>query len=144
MVLQEPGPKYSRQSSVNNFRKGINMSNNHKYDHFDQSIMDGLEKKLSDFTELETTSEIFAMLSNPTRLRILFILSETGICCVNHLAETMGIGLSATSHHLRKLRDRRIVKTERNGLNIYYSITDSKEIRNAHRFAGQILGIKND
>jgi len=113
-------------------------------DQLDQSIIDGMIKKLSDTTELETTAEIFAMLGDPTRLKILYILSETGKCCVGHLAEMMGIDISATSHHLRKLRDHRIVKTKRDGLNIYYSIADGKEIHNAHRFTDQIWRLKAD
>lgn len=120
------------------------MPNNHKCDHLDQSLMDGVKKQLSDLTELEPAAKIFAMLGDPTRLRILYILSETGKCCVGHLSEMMGLGVSATSHNLRKLRDRRIVKTKRDGLNIYYSITNDKEIHNAHRFACQILGINTD
>ncbi|NQT98245.1 MAG: winged helix-turn-helix transcriptional regulator [Candidatus Marinimicrobia bacterium] len=118
------------------------MKDNHKCAHLDQSILEELKGEVSDFPKLESASETFAMLGDPTRLRILFTLSKTGQCCVYHLAEIMGMGVSAISHHLRKLRDRRLVTTQRDGLNIYYSVSKSDEAKGACNLARKILGVK--
>ncbi|MFH1852320.1 MAG: metalloregulator ArsR/SmtB family transcription factor, partial [Candidatus Neomarinimicrobiota bacterium] len=93
--------------------------------------MDNLKVKVNDFPELEMAAETFAMFGDLSRLRILYILYETGQCCVYHLAEMMGMGVSAVSHHLRKLRDRKLVKKQRDGLNIYYSIATGEEAAGA-------------
>ena len=118
------------------------MTDNHKCAHLDQSIMDKLKEELSDFPELESASETFAMLGDPSRLRILYTLSQTDQCCVYHLAEIMGMGVSAISHHLRKLRDRRLVTTQRDGLNIYYSVAIGDEAKGACNLARKILGVE--
>ncbi len=118
------------------------MTDNHKCAHLDQSIMDGIKNHLKDFPELDRATETFAMLGDPTRLRILYTLAQTDQCCVYHLAEIMGMGVSAISHHLRKLRDRRLVSTQRDGLNIYYSVAKGDEAKGACNLARKILGVE--
>ncbi len=120
------------------------MADTHKCAHLEQSVMDDLKEKLSDYPELDDASSTFAMLGDPTRLRILYTLSITDQCCVYHLSEILGMGVSAISHHLRKLRDRRLVKTKRDGLNIYYSVATGEEATSACSIAQQILGIKEE
>lgn len=117
------------------------MSENHKCHHLPQAQMDAVAKKLQDFPELDRASATFAMLGDPTRLRILYTLSNTKQCCVYHLAEILGMGVSAVSHHLRKLRDRNLVDTTRDGLNIYYSVAERDEAEQACKLANSILGI---
>ena len=53
-------------------------------------------------------AELFKILGDPTRLKIVEILLENEMC-VNHIAETMGMGQSAISHQLRVLRQARLV-----------------------------------
>ena len=101
--------------------------------------MDAVKKEIDTNEDMEGISDTFAMLGDLSRLKILYTLSKTGQCCVYHLAEIMGMGVSAVSHHLRKLRDRNLVKTQRDGLNIYYSISGSPEARGACDFAKGIL-----
>ena len=118
-----------------------NVGDKHKCEHLEQSLMDDIKDELVNHTELDRASETFAMLGDPTRLKILYTLSKTGECCVYHLAEILGMGVSAVSHHLRKLRDRRLVKTRRDGLNIYYSIASSEEASGACKIAQSILNV---
>lgn len=61
------------------------------------------------------------MLSQPMRLRILCILLE-GQHSVLDLADQVGLSQPAMSHHLKKLRDSGLVKTERDRQTIYYSL----------------------
>ncbi len=118
------------------------MTENHKCEHLDQQVMDNIKKYIADYPELDQAAQTFAMLGDSSRLRILYTLSQTGQCCVYHLAEIMGMGVSAVSHHLRKLRDRRLVVNQRDGLNIYYSISKSDEAKSACKMAKQILKVK--
>lgn len=67
--------------------------------------------------------EAFEALANPTRAQILYALL-TGPLCVRDLAVLVGLSESAISHQLRILRDRRLVKSRRDGTVIYYAVDD--------------------
>jgi DNA-binding transcriptional ArsR family regulator len=69
-------------------------------------------------------ADLFASLSDPTRLLILATLldGETG---VGELVERIGISKSAVSHQLRGLRDRRIIRTRREGRRIFVNLDDA-------------------
>jgi len=69
-------------------------------------------------------AELFASLSDPTRLLILANLLD-GEIGVGELVERIGISKSAVSHQLRGLRDRRIIRTRREGRRIYVSLDDA-------------------
>ena len=66
-------------------------------------------------------AELFKTLGDPTRLKIVEILLENEMC-VNHIAETMGMGQSAISHQLRVLRQARLVTYRKEGKTAYYSL----------------------
>lgn len=68
-------------------------------------------------------AELFRAFSDTSRVRILSALLD-GEKNVSALAELVGITESAVSHHMRGLRQTRIVTARRNGKEVYYSITD--------------------
>ena len=70
-----------------------------------------------------TASNVFRVLGDPSRLKILLALME-GELCVYHIVEVCGGNQSAVSQQLRVLKDNRIVKSRREGQNILYSIAD--------------------
>ena len=59
-------------------------------------------------------AELFKILGDPTRLKIVELLLESEMC-VNHIAETMEMGQSAISHQLRVLRQARLVTYRKMG-----------------------------
>lgn len=64
---------------------------------------------------------------NNVRLKILFLLYEEKQLCVCDLSDIMGMGISAISQHLRKLKDRNLIETERQAQTIFYSLTKTYE-----------------
>jgi ArsR family transcriptional regulator len=68
-------------------------------------------------------AETFRVLADPTRVRILYLLSQAELC-VHDLAQLLGITQPATSHHLRILRMQGLVRTRRKGRAIYYALDD--------------------
>lgn len=70
---------------------------------------------------LSLVVETFEALSDPTRARILCALSRRRLC-VRDLAVLVGVSESAVSHQLRFLRTRRLVKGQREGTIIHYSL----------------------
>jgi DNA-binding transcriptional ArsR family regulator len=69
-------------------------------------------------------AQTFQALADPTRARIVYALTR-GEHSVGALAAAVGVSPSATSHHLRSLRELRIVKFRRDGNRIYYAVDDA-------------------
>jgi ArsR family transcriptional regulator len=69
-------------------------------------------------------ADIFRMLGEPSRLKIVLALMQ-GECCVYHLVEAVGGTQSGVSHQLRVLKDNKIVKSRRAGQSVFYSIADA-------------------
>jgi ArsR family transcriptional regulator len=72
-------------------------------------------------------SHICEGLADPKRVLILYLLSY-GSRNVTELAEALGAPQPTVSHHLKVLRDRGLVETERDGTAIYYSLADRRTI----------------
>ncbi len=70
-------------------------------------------------------ADVFALLGEPGRLRLLFALVEGGELCVCDLAASAGMSESSVSHALRLLRAHRIVSVSRRGRMAYYSLDDA-------------------
>jgi ArsR family transcriptional regulator len=68
-------------------------------------------------------ADTFSALGDPTRVRILDVLSH-GELCVCDLAAVLGLSQSAVSHQLRLLRGIRLVKPRRDGRIVFYSLDD--------------------
>lgn len=68
--------------------------------------------------------ELFAALSDPTRLRILDALVRAEALCVCDLCALLDLRQSNVSHQLRLLRTLRLVRNARVGRNVYYSLDD--------------------
>lgn len=72
-------------------------------------------------------AEICKTLANPKRLEIIAALKE-GELSVGELVERLGITKANISQHLSVLRQRKVVSTRRDGVNIFYSINNPKII----------------
>ncbi len=68
-------------------------------------------------------SDLFKTLGDSTRVRIVSALIS-GELCVCDIAAVLEMSVSAVSHQLRVLRQAKIVRTRRDGKQIYYSIED--------------------
>jgi DNA-binding transcriptional ArsR family regulator len=73
--------------------------------------------------DVEGLTEIFRVLGDPTRVRILDALSRDELC-VGDLADLLGATESAISHQLRLLRNTRVVRARRAGRMIFYTLDD--------------------
>lgn len=73
--------------------------------------------------EVAGLSEIFRLLGDETRIKILYLLAHRELC-VCDLASLLDMSLPAVSHHLRLLKALRLVKYRRDGKMVYYSLDD--------------------
>jgi ArsR family transcriptional regulator len=69
-------------------------------------------------------AELFRAFSDTSRVRILSAIIEQEVN-TSALAQLIGISESAISHHMRGLRQMRLVQSRRDGKEVYYSVTDS-------------------
>jgi DNA-binding transcriptional ArsR family regulator len=82
--------------------------------------------KYSDILDLRTAADLaqlFGALSDPTRLRLISVLT-LGEQNVGALAAAVGLSESAVSHQLRLLRSLRLVRSRRDGRQIFYCLDD--------------------
>lgn len=76
----------------------------------------------SEYVELAV--EVFAMLADATRVRIVLALRNSGEMSVNHLADVVDKSPAAVSQHLAKLRLARMVTTRQDGTRVFYRLAD--------------------
>lgn len=87
---------------------------------------DAVEKIIKDILPDETIislSEVFKALGDPTRLKIIYVLSKHQLC-VCDIADLLNMSQSAISHQLRVLRGLRLVKFRKEGKQAIYSLDD--------------------
>lgn len=78
------------------------------------------------FKAYNQTAETLKAIAHPVRLCIIKGLLEKGSCNVSFMQDCLDLPQSTVSQHLQKLRALGIVETERNGLEINYSVKDEK------------------
>ncbi len=89
----------------------------------ESDAIEALRDHLIDTQTAMSLAEIFKALSDPTRLRLISLLTENEVC-VHTLEEVMGMTQSAVSHQLRYLRQLGIVRYRKEGRHVYYALDD--------------------
>jgi DNA-binding transcriptional ArsR family regulator len=69
----------------------------------------------------------YALLAGETRLKIISLLGDNGELCVCDLASVLEMTPAAVSQHLSRLRSGRLVQSRRDGMTIYYRLTERAE-----------------
>lgn len=84
-----------------------------------------IKRNLMEQKGLQTLADLLALAGSIQRLRILYLVHAHKEMCVCDLAEVLELTDSAVSQHLRKLKDRNLVKNRRKGQTIYYSLVQN-------------------
>jgi ArsR family transcriptional regulator len=84
---------------------------------------DVTERLRGSLFEVSGLSELFRVLADETRTRILYLLSQEELC-VYDIAQVMEMTLPAVSHHLRLLKTMRLVRSRRSGKHVFYLLDD--------------------
>ena len=83
-------------------------------------------------------ANLFDALSDPTRILIISALLE-GEIGVSELVERLGLTKSAISHQLRGLRDKRLIRTRKQGRNVFVCLDDDHVIELFKRGLDHVL-----
>lgn len=89
----------------------------------DKKSVNTIQKKMINPDTADRLSETFKALGDPTRIKIIYALSKKRLC-VCDLAASLGMSQSAVSHQLRILRNLKLVRFEKRGKSVYYSLDD--------------------
>jgi ArsR family transcriptional regulator len=80
-------------------------------------------ENMPDNNEIEALSAFFKMMGDPTRIKMMCVMAQ-GEMCVQDIASALDMTKSAISHQLSGLKENKIVKSRREGKNVFYSIDD--------------------
>lgn len=89
----------------------------------DSKKINKVRKELPGDEIISSMAQFFSLLSDPTRLKIVFVLKKEELC-VHEIADAIGFSISAVSHQLRLLKTAKMVKNRRQGKMIHYSLDD--------------------
>ncbi|KXA92818.1 hypothetical protein AKJ65_06995 [candidate division MSBL1 archaeon SCGC-AAA259E19] len=78
--------------------------------------------------DLREAEEMFKVLGDRTRLEILLAIGEEEKC-VHEISEEIDQEISNVSHHLRRLRDKKLVDYRKEGRHKYYEIKDDHVLK---------------
>lgn len=76
-------------------------------------------------SDVDRITDLFRLLGEPTRARLLYALVEAGELCVCDLAVVVGAPETSVSHALRLLRMANVVRARRDGRMVFYSLADA-------------------
>ena len=88
-----------------------------------QELLSIVREKMPPEEQLYDLAELFKVFGDSTRMRILFVLFEAEVC-VCDLAEALNMTVSAISHQLKILKQSKLVKSEKKGRSVFYSLAD--------------------
>ena len=88
-----------------------------------EDIVRRVEEVMPDEQELLDLAEFFKIFGDSTRIKILYVLSQSEMC-VCDIANLLQMGQSASSHQLRVLKQMRLVTFRRDGKTVFYSLAD--------------------
>lgn len=91
--------------------------------HDDPALAQAAQAHLLDGVTATRVAELFGALADPTRVRIVGLLAHTELC-VGDLCLVLGMSQPAVSHHLRLLRNLRLVAARKEGKHVFYSLLD--------------------
>jgi DNA-binding transcriptional ArsR family regulator len=103
-----------------------------------------LDKVLSAMPDAESFQRVagtFQLISDATRLRILWILCHNEQC-VQNVAAAVNMSPPAVSHHLKMLKSAGLIKNRRIGKEIHYALAETAEARLVHQIVDEMFMIK--
>ena len=110
------------------------------HDHGVHGHTEDLYRELKNVEHFGAVCDIFKQLSDPTRVRIFWLLSHREECVIN-IAALLDMSSPAVSHHLRSLAQSGLIESRRCGKEVYYKAGDTMQIKLLHEIVEQVMQI---
>ena len=105
---------------------------------FKEELVKRLRTQMPGDAAIEETRILFSALADRARLKILCAFRDGEELCVCDVANVLGTTISTASHHLRKLRDLRLLKYRNDGKMSYYSLRSKYAAKLAVEVVGKL------
>lgn len=109
--------------------------------HYD--MVEKVKKRVLDEETLLSMADFYKALSDSTRIKIIDVLYE-GELCVCDISVLINMTKSATSHQLRYLKEMNLIKSRKQGKEVFYSLADSHIIEVFEISKSHVLEAKNE
>ena len=110
------------------------------HDHGAHGHTEDLYRELKNVEHFGAVCDIFKQLSDPTRVRIFWLLSHREECVIN-IAALLDMSSPAVSHHLRALKSSGLIISRREGKEVYYRAADTAQARLLHQMIERVMEI---
>lgn len=108
--------------------------------HNDEIDMKALSLQLEDIQRFQIVAELFKQLSDPTRIRLFWLLCHCEECVLD-LSAMMKMSSPAISHHLRVLKNKELITSRRIGKEVYYKSSTTEQSVLLHKMIEKVLMI---
>ena len=102
--------------------------------------LEAVINKMPDEPNFQMAAELFQLISDPTRLKILWLLCHCEVC-VNNIGVAVDMSSPAVSHHLRLLKQSGLIEARRDGKEMYYRLADAPKAQLLHKSIDDIFDI---
>lgn len=106
----------------------------HKHNSKTEELMD----IMPDPKIFEMSTDLFSILSDVSRVRILWLLCHTEDCVAN-IAAAVDMSSPAVSHHLKLLKSANILKYTKKGKEVYYTLADNEKANEVHKIIDTVF-----
>lgn len=108
--------------------------------HNDNNYLQQLLKQASQIDDFQNVAEVFKQFCDTTRLRIFWLLCHCEQC-VNDIADALDMTDPAISHHLRTLKNCKLIVSSREGKKVYYKAANSELAQLMHKMIEEVMVI---
>lgn len=88
-----------------------------------KELIEKIKPLIPEDSVITVLSELFKIMGDKTRMKLLWAI-DNGELCVGDLANLLNMTKSAVSHQLKVLKDAKLVKSEKKGKHVLYSLND--------------------
>ena len=99
-----------------------------------------VQRTLENAAPFQGAAQLFATLSDDSRIRIFWLLCHREECVVN-ISALVGMSSPAVSHHLRSLKALGLIDSRRMGKEVHYRAADSEVSRLLHKMVEQVMAV---
>ena len=96
--------------------------------------------KMPEQGTFDRIADTFDLISDSTRVKILWLLCHTEDCVAN-IAAAVEMSSPAVSHHLRLLKQASLLSYRKNGKEVYYTLADTDEAKQIHHIVDIIFNL---
>lgn len=108
--------------------------------HDDPEKLAQLARCLQKTEDFQRVSDVFRQLSDPTRIRVFWLLCHCEECVLD-ISAILSMSSPAVSHHLRQLRESGLILSRRRGKEVYYRAASSEQAALLHHMIERTMTI---